>query len=146
MSTSWLWLNIFQSGSSLLHCRTNHHTTPARLSYNRFGACVECLINQGAKFRGEFQDLFDHVFINHHRTSRDHPQANGLGERMVQTCKKGLQKIYLTKNKEDRDLALPYIGMGYKMSKHASLYHFSPYFLHFGRHPIPPSSIAIQID
>jgi hypothetical protein len=26
------------------------------------------------------------------------------------------------------------------------LYHFSPYFLHFGRHPIPPSSIAIQID
>jgi hypothetical protein len=65
---------------------------------------------------------------------------------MVQTCKKGLWKIYLTGNKEDWDLALHYIAMGYKMSKHASLYHFSPYFLLFGRHPIPPSSIVVQID
>jgi len=65
---------------------------------------------------------------------------------MVQTCKKGFQKICLTKNKEDSDLALPYITMGYKMSKHASLFHFSLYFLLFGRHPIPPSSITIQMD
>jgi hypothetical protein len=128
--------------------KSSHNTSQAFIQQvlSRFGACVECLIDQGAKFRGEFQDLFDHVFINHHRTSRDHPQANGLGERMVQTCKNGLQKIYLTRNKEDRDLALPYITMGYNVSKHASLYHFSPYFLLFGRHPIPPSSIAIQID
>jgi hypothetical protein len=65
---------------------------------------------------------------------------------MVQTCKKGLQKIRLTRNKEDWDLALPYIAMGYKMSKHASLFHFSPYFLLFGRHPIPPFSIVAQMD
>jgi len=32
------------------------------------------------------------------------------------------------------------------MSKHASLFHFSLYFLLFGRHPIPPSSIATQMD
>jgi len=36
--------------------------------------------------------------------------------------------------------------MGYKMFKHAFLSHFSPYFLLFGRHPIPPSSIATQMD
>jgi hypothetical protein len=36
--------------------------------------------------------------------------------------------------------------MGYMMSKHASLSHFSPYFLLFGKHPIPPSSIAVQMD
>jgi hypothetical protein len=36
--------------------------------------------------------------------------------------------------------------MGYMMSKHASLSHFSPYFLLFGRHPNPPSSIAAQMD
>ncbi len=59
---------------------------------------------------------------------------------------KGFQKICLTKNKEDWDLALPYIVMGYKMSKHAFLFHFSPYFSLFGRHPIPPSSIAAQMD
>ncbi|KAH9558174.1 hypothetical protein CY35_07G123100, partial [Sphagnum magellanicum] len=44
------------------------------------------------------------------------------------------------------DLALPYIAMGYRMSKHASLFHFALYFLLFGRHPIPPSSIVVQMD
>jgi hypothetical protein len=113
---------------------------------SRFGACAECLTDQGSEFRGEFQDLLDHALIDHRRTSRDHPQADGLAERMVQTCKKGLRKICLTKNKEDWDLALPYIAMGYRMSKHASLFHFSPYFLLFGRHPIPLSSIVAQMD
>ena len=32
------------------------------------------------------------------------------------------------------------------MSKHASLSHFTPYFLLFGRHPILPSSIASQMN
>ncbi|KAH9574225.1 hypothetical protein CY35_01G045500 [Sphagnum magellanicum] len=36
--------------------------------------------------------------------------------------------------------------MGYRMSKHASLSHFFPYFLFFGKHPIPPSSIVAQMD
>ncbi len=61
-------------------------------------------------------------------------------------CKKPLWKICLTRNKEDWDLALPYIAMGYRMSKHASLFHFSPYFLLFGRHLIPPFSIVAQMD
>ncbi len=43
-------------------------------------------------------------------------------------------------------MALPYITMGYRMFKHASLSHFSPYFLFFWKHPIPPSSIATQMD
>jgi hypothetical protein len=65
---------------------------------------------------------------------------------MVQTCKKGLWKICFTGNKEDWDLALPYIAMGYRISKHASLSHFAPYFLLFEGHPIPPSSIIVQMD
>jgi hypothetical protein len=36
--------------------------------------------------------------------------------------------------------------MGYRMSKHTSLFHFSPYFLLFGRRPIPPFSIVAQMD
>jgi hypothetical protein len=43
-------------------------------------------------------------------------------------------------------MALPYIVVGYKMSKHAYLSHFTPYFLLFERHPIPPSSIVTQMD
>jgi len=57
-----------------------------------------------------------------------------------------LQKGWFRHAKKDRDLALPYIAMGYRMSKHASLSHVAPYFLLFGRHPIPPSSIATQMD
>jgi hypothetical protein len=65
---------------------------------------------------------------------------------MVETCKKGLWNICLTRNKHDWDLALLYIAMGYKMSKHVYLSHFFLYFLFFGRHPIPPFSIATQMD
>ncbi len=43
-------------------------------------------------------------------------------------------------------MVIPYIAMGYMMSKHASLSDFSLYFLLFGRHPIPPSSIVTQMD
>jgi len=128
--------------------KSSHNISHAFLKQvlSRFGVCAKCLTNQGSKFRGEFLNLLDHALIDHRRISRDHPQANGLVERMVQTCKKGLRKICLTKNKEDWDLAFPYIAMGYKMSKHASLFHFSPYFLLFGRHPIPSSSITAQMD
>jgi len=128
--------------------KSSHNTIQVFLQQvlNRFGACAKCLTDQGSIFKGEFQDLLDHALVDYRQTSRDHPQADGLAKRMVQTCKKGLRKICLTKNKEDWDLALPYITMGYRMSKHASLSHFSFYFLLFGRHPIPPSSIVAQMD
>jgi len=138
--SKWVELVTLPDKSSL---STSHAFLQQVLS--RFGACVKCLTNQGSKFRGEFQDLLDHALIDHCQTSRDHPQVDGLAERMVQTCKKGLQKICLIKNKEDWDMALLYIAMGYRMSRHAYLSHFFPYFLLFGRHPIPPSSIATQI-
>jgi len=80
--------------------KSSHNTNQIFLQQvlSRFGVCSECLIDQGSEFKGEFQDLLDHALIDHRRTSRDHPQVDGLVERMVQTCKKGLQKIYLTKN------------------------------------------------
>jgi len=77
--------------------KSSHKTNRAFLQQvlNRFGACAKCLTDQGLEFSGEFQDLLDHAVIDHRRTSRDHPQANGLAERMVQTCKKGLWKMDL---------------------------------------------------
>jgi hypothetical protein len=113
---------------------------------SRFGACAECLIDQGSQFKREFQDLLDHALIDHRWISRDHPQVDGLAERMVRTCKKGLRKICFIGIKEDWDLALPYVTMGYMMSKHTYLPHFALYFLLFGRHPIPPSSIVTKMD
>jgi hypothetical protein len=83
--------------------KSSHNTSHVFLQQvlSRFGACAECLINQGSKFRGKFQDLLDDALIDHCRISRYHPQGDGLVERMVQTCKKGFQKICFTKNKED---------------------------------------------
>jgi hypothetical protein len=108
--------------------KSSHSTSQTFLQQvlSRFGACAKCLTDQGSKFRREFQDLLDHVLIYNRRISRDHLQVDGLAKTMVQTCKKGLQKICFTRNKEDWDLALPYIAMGYRMSKHAFLSHFFP--------------------
>jgi hypothetical protein len=94
--------------------KSSHNTSHNFLQHvlNRFGACAKCLHDQGSEFKREFQDLFNHALIDHRRTSKDHPQADGLIERMVQTCKKGLRKICLTRNKEDWDMALPYIVVG----------------------------------
>jgi len=39
---------------------------------SRFGACAECLTDQGSEFRGEFQELLDTALIDHlerHRTT-----------------------------------------------------------------------------
>jgi hypothetical protein len=65
--------------------KSSHNTSQTFLQQvlSRFGACAECLIDQGLEFKGEFQDLLNHALIDHCQTSRDHPQADGLAERMV---------------------------------------------------------------
>ncbi len=65
--------------------KSSHNTSQVFLQQvlSRFGACVECLTDQGLEFKGKFQNLLDHALIDHRRTSKDHPQANGLVERMV---------------------------------------------------------------
>jgi hypothetical protein len=76
--SKWVKLVAIPDKSS---SNTNHVFSQHVL--NRFGACVECLTDQGSEFKGEFQDLLDHALIDHYWTSRDHPQADGLAERMV---------------------------------------------------------------
>jgi hypothetical protein len=106
---------------------------------SRFGAPTEVLTDQGREFLGEFQMLCEQAMIDHHTTLRDHPEADGLAERMVQIVKRGLWKYSLKKGHHgDWNLQLPWIAMGYRFSKHASLASFFPYYLLFGRHPVLP--------
>jgi len=46
--------------------KSSHNTNHAFLQQvqSRFGACIECFIDQGSKFKGKFQNLLDHAFIN----------------------------------------------------------------------------------
>jgi hypothetical protein len=64
---------------------------------SHFGALAEVLIYQGTKFQGEFQVLCDRALIDHQTTFRDHPEANGLVERVVQMVKRALRKYGLQK-------------------------------------------------
>jgi hypothetical protein len=73
--------------------------------------------------------------------SRNHPQSNGLAERMVQMVKRALRKYCLLYDRLHWDEFLPWIAMGYRMSSHVALGGYSPYFLLFGRHFIVGSHV-----
>jgi hypothetical protein len=49
----------------------------------RFGAPTEVLTDQGRKFLESFEALCTKALIDHRTTSRDHPEADGLAERVV---------------------------------------------------------------
>ena len=61
----------------------------------RFGAPAEVLTDQGREFLGAFEALCTKALIDHRTTSRDHPEADGLAERVIQTVKRGLRKYGL---------------------------------------------------
>ena len=102
---------------------------------SRYGAPGEVLTDQGREFQGEFQTMLAHHEITLRLTSREHPQFDGLAERMVQTKKMGLRKCLLDGWGKDWDELLPYIAIGYRMTKQKSL-GYTHYFLMFGRDPI----------
>jgi hypothetical protein len=60
--------------------KSSYNTSRAFLQQvlSRFGACAECLIDQGSDFKGEYQDLPDHALNYHRWTSRDHPKLMAL--------------------------------------------------------------------
>jgi len=59
----------------VLSDKSSHYTSQTFLQQvlSKFGAYAECFIDQGSKFKREFQDLLDHALIDHRQTSRDHP-------------------------------------------------------------------------
>jgi hypothetical protein len=63
--------------------------------FSHFGAPAEVLTNQGIEFQGEFQVLCDKALIDHQTPFRDHPEVDGLAERVVQTVKRTLRKYGL---------------------------------------------------
>ena len=102
---------------------------------SRFGACAELVTDQGTEFRGEFAEMCARNFIDHRTTSANHPPANGLAERCVQTVKSSLRKYCEGVGAMNRwDEHLPYLALGYNCSKQQST-GFSPYHLLYAREP-----------
>ena len=50
---------------------------------SRFGAPGVVLTDQGTEFQGEFNSMLAKFEITHRLASREHPQSDGLAERMV---------------------------------------------------------------
>jgi len=110
---------------------------------SRYGACAEVVTDQGSEFKGDFEEQLVESGIDHRITSHDHPQADGLAERAVQTIKNCLRRSC------EQDLArwattLPWILMGYRMTPQAAT-KFSPYVLMFGRWPVVPPAIIERV-
>ena len=101
----------------------------------RYGAPGEIVTDRGGEFQAGFDDLLTKHETTHRLASRDHPRADGLAERMVQTMKRSLRKSLCNGGGLRWDELLLYVAMGYRMSTQKSL-GYSHYFLLFGRDPI----------
>ena len=68
---------------------------------SRYGAPGEILTDQGKELCKEFQTLLAKHEITHRLSSCEHPQSDGLVERMVQTMKRALRKCLLDNGGEE---------------------------------------------
>ena len=92
-----------------------------------FGAPAEVLTDQGTEFLGVSEELSTKVLIDHRTTTRDQPEADDLAEHIVQTTKCGSRKYGLLQGSHsDWDLMLPWISMGYRFNRHATLAPYNP--------------------
>ena len=105
--------------------------------FSRFGAPAELLTDRGSEFRGEVDAMLQAFQIRHRTTSANHPQADGLAERAVQTVKNALRRNLEKENVQDWDQHLPLIALGYNISRQKSL-GFSPYYIVYGREAALP--------
>ena len=112
----------------------------------RYGGCAECLTDQGAEWQGEFADCLARNFVDHRTTAPQHPQANGLAERCVQTVKRSLRRhVEDTMTADTWDSHLAYISLGYNCSKQAST-GFAPFQLLYARDPFVPSTVSRRME
>ena len=125
--------------------RGNAHAFLAAV-LSRYGACAEVVTDRGTEFEGPFEQLLVDCLIDHRRTSPNHPQADGLAERAVQTVKKALTK-HVAQHRElgDWDWQLHWIALGYRASRQAAT-GLSPYEMLFGTRPIIPPAIKERME
>jgi hypothetical protein len=122
--------------------KESEHTAPAFLHgvLARFGAPAEVITDRGGEFQGQFQELMEQACIDHRVTSANHPQADGLAERAVQTIKEALRKACLDKGDAGAwEDGLAWALLGYRCSPQRST-GMSPYYMLYAQHPtIPPA-------
>jgi hypothetical protein len=113
---------------------------------SRFGSCAEVVTDQGTEWRGSFDSLLESCFIDHRTTAPNHPQADGLAERIVQTIKRALREhCEQCQDVRGWDEGICWIALGYRCSPQAST-SFSPYELLYARRPVVPPAIMQTVS
>ena len=111
----------------------------------RFGGCAEVLTDQGTEFQGTFHALLTACLIDHRLTSPNHPQANGLTERCVQTIKRALKKLTDdVGHVRTWEKQVPWLMLGYLCSAQSAT-GFSPYQLLYATPPVVPPAVRERI-
>jgi hypothetical protein len=114
--------------------------------FSRYLSPAEVVTDGGGEFEGAFHELLIKLGVDHRVTSPNHPQANGLAERMVGTIKRSLKRLFLVNpDHANWDLHVPWIVMGYVVTPQAAS-KISPYQALFAVPPIIPPSIRERID
>ena len=112
----------------------------------RYGAPAEVVTDQGSEFKGAFSALLDQCFVDHRSTSANHPQADGLAERAVQTVKSSLARLVAAEqDAADWDLKMQWVALGYRCSKQSST-KLSPYEFLYGCSPCLPLAVRPRFD
>jgi hypothetical protein len=112
----------------------------------RYGACAEVVTDGGSEWKGAFDQLMEQSLIHHRVTSPNHPQADGLAERAVQTIKSSLAKLVLDQRCADVwDQQIQWVALGYRASKQAST-KIAPYEFLFGCSPVLPPAVKPRFD
>jgi hypothetical protein len=86
-----------------------------------FGSPADFATDGGGEFESEFAQTLSEWFIDHSTNPADHPQSDGLAERMVQTMKYGFKNQVLGSGKPlEWDLNAHWVALGYRISVQAS--------------------------
>jgi len=109
-----------------------------------FGAPAEVLTDQGSEFQGEFDQLLLRALVDHRVASPHHPQTDGLAERAVGTLKRALRKLCEDSQRDDWDMHLAWVALGYNASPQQST-GFPPYLLLYARVPTVPPAVRERI-
>lgn len=90
----------------------------------RFGSCAEVVTDGGTEFCGEFDEVLKLSMIDHRKTAPNHPQADKLAERAVQTIKQSLRTFCEdSRTPEQWDKSLPWLTFNYNCSTQASVWY-----------------------
>ena len=112
----------------------------------RYGSPAEVLTDRGGEWQAAFDQLLLDCMIDHRRTSANHPQADGLAERCVQTVKAALSKLCAEQgSQQEWDRHLPWLMLGYNASPQKAT-GLSPYQLMHAVTPIVPPAARQRLE